>query len=150
MASAVFNQSRVIYQSIECCKKIVNCLDGNSVTLERLMESFQPNDFFARPKIVLDRLIQYLLLVHKLDFYGDWEQEGGVTLRLDSTTRVFGDPTVEENVLILNLLAKTNRLLERNAQVKLSFWYSSMLKTLFQALTILSKQHVTHQDPDNR
>ena len=118
MASAVFNQSRVILQSIECCKKIVSCLDGNSVALERLMESFQPNDFFTRPKIVLDRLIQYLLLVHKLDFYGDWEQEGGFTLRLDSTTGVFGDPTVEENELILNLLVKTNRLLERKAQVK--------------------------------
>ena len=118
MASAVFNQSRLIFESIECCKKIVSCLDGNLVALERIMESFQPNDFFARPKIVLDRLIQYLLLVHKLDFYGDWEQEGGFTLRLDSTTGVFGDSTVEENELILNLLAKTNRLLERKAQVK--------------------------------
>ena len=121
MASALFNESRVILQSLECCKKIVSCLDGNSVTLERLLEGFEPNDFFTRPKKVLDRLIQYLFLVHKLDFYGDWEQESSLTLRLDSEIKVFGDQKEEENELIMNLLAKTNNFVEKKEQVKYLF-----------------------------
>ena len=75
--SEVLTRMTVILASIQCCKKIIVTLDGDADSLNELLSDFKPVDMFNNPKLELDRLQQYLLLVHNFDWYAaSWSQPG--------------------------------------------------------------------------
>ena len=69
MQAAVFYDSEVITASISCCLKLAVKYDGDASEVEELLSKTVTRN----PVEKLDLLLQYLLFVHKVDFYSeDW------------------------------------------------------------------------------
>jgi hypothetical protein len=125
----ILNDEKVVRKSIECIENVINKLDYDadiSGGVETVKKQFTLNDVINRPKDLLDGLIVYLSLVHKVDWYSDtWSPVGGagrphpagLTLRPEPGLSIIinEDRNIQVDRYLHKLVAKTEGFLKETA-----------------------------------
>jgi hypothetical protein len=119
----ILNDEKVVRKSIECIQQVIRKLDYDADIpggVETVKKQFTLNDVINRPKAVLDGMIVYLSLVHKVDWYSDaWSpvRGAGITVRPDPGIVITATQDRDQQVdkYLDKLVARTKDFLEETA-----------------------------------
>ena len=108
MQAAVYHEGEVITASIKCCLTLAIKYDGDSSEVQKLLSKTGTRN----PVEELDLLVQYLLFVHKVDFYSeDWTPGPKVVSQLRPDPAEWIGLSEEERRDVVKLYVK--KLMER-------------------------------------
>ena len=126
----VLRDSRVVFASICCLKRLLNTLDscsgGGGVSeggADFVISKFSLTQVLKNPMALLDALILYLFIVHNIDWYSSsWARTSTLTIKEQSEVEIvggeqsiFGESNHDEQVskVIEDLRLRTENFLNK-------------------------------------
>ena len=129
ISSRVLIDSRLVFASICCIKRLLNSLDSSEGGVAEggadfVLSKFSLAQVLKNPKALLDALILYLFIVHNIDWYSSsWKRTSTLTIKEQSDVKVgeggeesvFGDIDHDEQVskVIEDLRLRTENFLHK-------------------------------------
>ena len=156
----VLKDTRVVFASICCLKRLLNTLDscseGGGVTeggADFVISKFSLDQVLRKPTALLDALTLYLFIVHNIDWYSsNWARTSNLTTEEKSEVKVFEekDEDHDEQVskIIKDLQQRTENFVHKVQKFisRQQILYRSYLHTASSSPGIRGSQAVTTSD----
>lgn len=105
VSSRVLRDSRVVFASICCLKRLLNTLDscsgGGGVSeggADFVISKFSLDQVLRNPTALLDALTLYLFIVHNIDWYSsNWGRTSTLTNKEQSELKVFEETDIDHD-----------------------------------------------------
>ena len=100
ISSRVFMDSRVVFASICCMKRLLNSLDSSEEGVAEggadfVISKFSLTQVLKNPTALLDALILYLFIVHNIDWNSSsWARTSTLTIKEQSEVDVVGEESI--------------------------------------------------------
>ena len=160
VSQRVLKDTRVVFASICCLKRLLNTLDscseGGGVTeggADFVISKFSLDQVLRKPTALLDALTLYLFIVHNIDWYSsNWARTSNLTTEEKSEVKVFGEKNKDHDEqvskVIKDLRQRTDNFVQKvqkfiSRQQILYRWY---LHTASSSPGIRGSQAVTTSD----
>ena len=152
VSSRVLRDTRVVFASICCIKKLLNSLDscsGGGVAeggADFVISKFSLAEVLKNPAALLDALILYLFIVHNIDWHGSTWMRTTTLTTTEEAKEGWGeggsdiDHDEQVSKVIEDLRLRTDNFLEKVQKI-----YNLMLTNRFGTGYIFTQLHITQE-----